>query len=60
MSAPQTEEPEIGISQFKWFTSEEIEESIEKGSIHDMTTVPAIHRRKKFLNAPPLIAEDSN
>tara|TARA_Y100001934_G_C12198707_1_gene700093 strand:- start:882 stop:1037 length:156 start_codon:yes stop_codon:yes gene_type:complete len=50
VSAPQTEEPEIGISQFKWFTSEEIEESIEKGSIYDMATVLAILRRVKLLN----------
>jgi 8-oxo-dGTP pyrophosphatase MutT (NUDIX family) len=49
-SAPKTKEHEFGISKFKWFTSEEVEKSIEKGSIHDMATVLAIHRRTKFFN----------
>jgi ADP-ribose pyrophosphatase len=47
---PQLEEPEFGISQFKWFSEEEIEELIIQGSIHDMATVLAIHRRTKLFN----------
>ncbi|MDA8560508.1 NUDIX hydrolase [Nitrospinae bacterium] len=49
-SVSQAEEVEFGISQFKWFSEEEVEESIEKGSIHDMATVFAIHRRTKLVN----------
>ena len=48
--AQKFQEPEFGISQFKWFNSKEIEEAIEKGSIHDMATVLAIHKREKIFN----------
>ena len=46
----QIEEAEFGISKFKWFAEEEIEDLIANGSIHDMTTVLAIHRRKILLS----------
>ncbi len=49
-SVSQTEETEFGISQFKWFSEEKVEELIEKGSIYDMATVLAIHRRMKLFN----------
>jgi len=44
---PEKEKPEFGVSEFKWFSEEEIDESISKGSIHDMAMVLAIHRRTK-------------
>ena len=46
----QAEETEFGISRFEWFSEKEIEKSIEKGSIRDMATVLAIHRRMKLFN----------
>jgi ADP-ribose pyrophosphatase len=51
--APRTQEPELGISQFKWFSEGEIEEFIIDGLIHDMSTVLAIHRRAKLFNKAP-------
>lgn len=47
---PQTQQAEFGISQFKWFSEEVVEDLIAKGSIHDMATVLAIHRRKKLID----------
>ena len=47
---PDSEEPDFGISQFKWFSEEEVEEYIEKGLIHDSSTILAIYRRKKLFN----------
>ena len=44
---PEKEKPEFGVSEFKWFSEEEIDESISKGSIHDMAMLLAIHRRTK-------------
>jgi len=49
--------PEFGITQFKWFSLEEIEENIENGIIQDMATVLAIHRRISLYNkksTPPI------
>jgi len=43
----EKEETEPGVSRFKWFSEEEIDESISKGSIHDMAMLLAIHRRTK-------------
>jgi 8-oxo-dGTP pyrophosphatase MutT (NUDIX family) len=48
--AQQLEETEFGISQFEWFSEEKIEEFIEKGLIHDTSTVLAIYRRMKLRN----------
>jgi ADP-ribose pyrophosphatase len=48
--APQTQKPEFGLSRFEWFSDEKIEEYIEKGLIHDSSTVLAIYRRMKLLN----------
>jgi 8-oxo-dGTP pyrophosphatase MutT (NUDIX family) len=45
---PQAQKNEFGITQFKWFSGEEIEEYIEKGLIQDMATILAIHRRMKI------------
>jgi 8-oxo-dGTP pyrophosphatase MutT (NUDIX family) len=52
LPVPQAQQAEFGISQFKWFSEEEVEDLITKGSIHDMATVLAIHRRIKLLNRP--------
>ena len=49
-SVPHAEKPEFGITQFKWFAEEEIEDLIEKGLVNDMATVLAIHRRMKLFN----------
>ena len=46
----QTDEPELGICQFKWFTEREIEEFIKKGLIHDISTILAIYRRMRLNN----------
>ena len=46
----QPENPEFGISQFKWFSEEEIKGLIENGLVNDMATVLAIHRRMKLFN----------
>lgn len=48
--APQAQKHEFGITQFKWFSEEEVEEYIEKGLIHDSSTILAIYRRKKLFN----------
>jgi 8-oxo-dGTP pyrophosphatase MutT (NUDIX family) len=49
-SVPYAEKPEFGITQFKWFAEEEIEDLIEKGLVNGMATVLAIHRRMKLFN----------
>jgi ADP-ribose pyrophosphatase len=51
--AMQIEKPELGISQFKWFSEEEIEEFIMKGLIHDISTILAIYRSKKLFDTAP-------
>ena len=43
----EKEKNDPGVSQFKWFSEEEIDESISKGSIYDMAMLLAIHRRTK-------------
>ena len=43
----EKEKNDPGVSQFKWFSEEEIDESISKGSIHDIGMLLAIHRRAK-------------
>jgi ADP-ribose pyrophosphatase len=48
--APQAKKPEFGISQFKWFSDEDIEELILKGLIQDTSTILAIYRRTKLVN----------
>ena len=48
--APKIEKPEFGISNFKWFDMEEIEQFIEKGELKDMSTVFAILRRANRIN----------
>lgn len=46
--APQTQQHELGISKFEWFSEEKIEEYIKKGLIHDISTILAIYRREKI------------
>ena len=46
----QAEKTEFGITQFKWFSDHEIEDFIEKGLIHDTSTILAIYRRKVLKN----------
>tara|TARA_B100000676_G_C17940367_1_gene766063 strand:- start:471 stop:674 length:204 start_codon:yes stop_codon:yes gene_type:complete len=41
------EESEPGVSLFKWFSEEGIDEAISKGSIYDIVMLLAIHRRTK-------------
>ena len=43
----EKEKTDLGVSQFKWFSEEEIDESISKGSIYDLGMLLAIHRRTK-------------
>ena len=47
---PQTQQAEFGISQFKWFSEEEIEEHIKKGLLRDTSAILAIYRRNRILN----------